>query len=197
MKRLSGRVYGSTLLWLGFFLVLVATAARVYGEFVQRWRKHQGVALGMTVVILLDPQFECHAPFPPGMKDLVDSTVWIDFWNGRGAAHTRKLEHCIQNRDDICCCGFIVAEVLQGIRDWSQFSAARRQFENLIYLNRTEVVSGDQTQAMKNRREIAFSPPRNKGLRRFAQRGISGIPPTGSVSHRSSRRAKNNPRKER
>ena len=68
------------------------------------------------------------------MRLLVDSTVWIDFFAGRKTAQTEKLEQRIQNRDDICCCGFVLAEVLQGIRDERQFVAVKRQFENLIYL---------------------------------------------------------------
>jgi predicted nucleic acid-binding protein len=68
------------------------------------------------------------------MKILVDSTVWIDFLNGRDTAQTQKLEKCIQNHNDLCCCGFIIAEVLQGIREEKQFVSTRRQFENLIYL---------------------------------------------------------------
>jgi predicted nucleic acid-binding protein len=68
------------------------------------------------------------------MRLLVDSTVWIDFINGRDTAQTEKLERHIQNRDDLCCCGFILAEVLQGIRDEKQFVATKHQFENLIYL---------------------------------------------------------------
>lgn len=68
------------------------------------------------------------------MRLLVDSTVWIDFFGGKKTAQTEKLAQCVQNHDDICCCGFVVAEVLQGIRDEKQFVAVKRQFENLIYL---------------------------------------------------------------
>jgi predicted nucleic acid-binding protein len=69
------------------------------------------------------------------MKVLVDSTVWIDFFDGRDTAQTEKLELCIRDRDDLCCCGFVVAEVLQGIREEKQFTTTRQQFENLIYLD--------------------------------------------------------------
>ena len=69
------------------------------------------------------------------MKVLVDSTVWIDFLAGRKTAPVGKLEHCLQNRDDLCVCGFVLAEVLQGIRDEQQYVAVKRQFENLIYLD--------------------------------------------------------------
>ena len=68
------------------------------------------------------------------MRVLVDSTVWIDFLNGRETGQTGKLEQRIRNRDDICCCGFVLAEVLQGVRDEKQFVSVKRRFENLIYL---------------------------------------------------------------
>src|SRR5258707_965691 len=68
------------------------------------------------------------------MRVLVDSTVWIDFLGGKKTAQTEKLNQCVQNRDDLCCCGFVLAEVLQGICDEKQFVAVKRQFENLIYL---------------------------------------------------------------
>jgi len=68
------------------------------------------------------------------MNVLVDTSVWIDFLNRRETPLTQTLERCIRNRDDLCCCGFILTEVLQGIRDEKQYTATRQQFENLIYL---------------------------------------------------------------
>lgn len=68
------------------------------------------------------------------MKVLVDSTVFIDFFNGRETAQTTTLEQCFKNHDEICYCGFVLMEVLQGIRDGRQLTAASRQFENLTYL---------------------------------------------------------------
>jgi hypothetical protein len=68
------------------------------------------------------------------MRLLVDSTVWIDFFHGKETAQTEKIEQRIQNRDDICCCGFILVEVLQGIREEKEYVAVKRHFENLIYL---------------------------------------------------------------
>ena len=68
------------------------------------------------------------------MRVLIDSTVLIDFFSGRETAQTGRLEQCFQNRDEICHCGFVLAEVLQGIRDEKQLVIVKRQFENLIYL---------------------------------------------------------------
>ena len=68
------------------------------------------------------------------MRLLVDSTVLIDFFSGRETAQTAKLEQCFQNRDEICHCGFVLLEVLQGIRDEKELIAVKQQFENLVYL---------------------------------------------------------------
>jgi hypothetical protein len=68
------------------------------------------------------------------MKILVDSTVWIDFLNARQTEQTQKFKQCIRNYDAICLCGFVLVEVLQGIRDGKQLIAAEQQFENLTYL---------------------------------------------------------------
>ena len=68
------------------------------------------------------------------MKLLVDSTVFIDFFGGRETEQVATLEECFQNSDDVCYCGFVLAEVLQGIRDEQEFVATKRLFEELLYL---------------------------------------------------------------
>jgi thiol:disulfide interchange protein DsbD len=45
--------YGKNVLWLGVFLVIVAFAAWIFGEFVQRGRKRKGVAFGIVLILLL------------------------------------------------------------------------------------------------------------------------------------------------
>jgi thiol:disulfide interchange protein/DsbC/DsbD-like thiol-disulfide interchange protein len=45
--------YGKNVLWLGVFLVLVAFAAWVFGEFVQRGRVGKGIALVIVLILLV------------------------------------------------------------------------------------------------------------------------------------------------
>jgi len=47
---------------------------------------------------------------------LVDTTVWIDFFADRSEPHVAALQELIENEEDLCLCGVILAEVLQGIR---------------------------------------------------------------------------------
>ena len=68
------------------------------------------------------------------MKLLVDSTVWIDFFGGRKTSQTDKLKAAVAARYDLCVCGCVCLEVLQGIREEKQYGAVKRHFENLIYL---------------------------------------------------------------
>jgi thiol:disulfide interchange protein DsbD len=44
--------YGARVFWLGVFLVVVAFAAWIFGEFVQRGRKRRGVAFAIVLILL-------------------------------------------------------------------------------------------------------------------------------------------------
>jgi predicted nucleic acid-binding protein len=68
------------------------------------------------------------------MMVLVDTTVWIDFLSARSYPHVNTLENLIFNREDLCLCGIVLTEVLQGIREDSQFRRTRHLFGNLIFL---------------------------------------------------------------
>ena len=65
---------------------------------------------------------------------IVDTTVWIDFFAARSAPHVAILETLIEEREDICICGIILSEVLQGIRKESEFRKTRDLFNSLIFL---------------------------------------------------------------
>lgn len=45
--------YGSRVFWLGIFLVMVAFAAWIFGQFIQRGTKRKGVALGLVLLLLI------------------------------------------------------------------------------------------------------------------------------------------------
>lgn len=68
------------------------------------------------------------------MMVLVDTTAWIDFFGARSSVHVTALEDLIRNREDICICGIILTEVLQGIRDNTEFKKTRDLFNNLLFL---------------------------------------------------------------
>ncbi|MBN1834058.1 MAG: PIN domain nuclease [Deltaproteobacteria bacterium] len=65
---------------------------------------------------------------------LVDTTVWIDFLSARPYPQVKTLENLIFNREDLCLCGIVLTEVLQGIREDSEFRRTRDLLGNLIFL---------------------------------------------------------------
>ena len=68
------------------------------------------------------------------MMVLIDTTVWINFFSANLNPHVKTLEKLIIDREDICVCGVVLTEVLQGIRDDSEFKKTQSLFFNLIFL---------------------------------------------------------------
>jgi predicted nucleic acid-binding protein len=68
---------------------------------------------------------------------VVDTSVWIDLFANRGSPQVRVLESLIERREDICVCGIILTEVLQGIRDEKEYSDTKSMLANLIFLPMT------------------------------------------------------------
>jgi predicted nucleic acid-binding protein len=65
---------------------------------------------------------------------LVDTTVWIDYFASRSTIQAVTLEQLINDRKDLCICGIILTEVLQGIRKDSDFIKIHAIFNNLLFL---------------------------------------------------------------
>jgi predicted nucleic acid-binding protein len=68
------------------------------------------------------------------MMVLIDTTVWIDFFAGRRLPHVTALERLIKGKEDICICGIILTEVLQGIREDNEFRKTKELFNTMIFL---------------------------------------------------------------
>ena len=65
---------------------------------------------------------------------LVDTSVWIDFFAAKTAAHVVVLESLLAQTVDVCLCGIVLSEVLQGIADEKEFKETKRLFDALIFL---------------------------------------------------------------
>jgi thiol:disulfide interchange protein DsbD len=92
--------YGRRSLWLGLFLVILALAAWIYGEFVQRGRTHRG--LGMAAALLLfvggylytvEGQLQWRSPVPEpalagSLKEGPDGIDW-QRWSPAAVAQAR------------------------------------------------------------------------------------------------------------
>lgn len=68
---------------------------------------------------------------------LVDTTVWIDVFAGHNTAQVAILETLIQEREDICLCGVILTEVLQGIRNDKEYKRTESALSDLIFFPMT------------------------------------------------------------
>jgi len=65
---------------------------------------------------------------------LVDTTVWVDFFAGRPAPHVAFLESALEQDEDVCTCGVILTEILQGIRNDAQFKKTSAHLDTLLFL---------------------------------------------------------------
>ena len=65
---------------------------------------------------------------------LVDTTVWIDFFKGRDTPEVRRVERLLGENENICICGVILTEILQGIREDKDYAAVSAGLDSLIYL---------------------------------------------------------------
>ncbi|MBI3881535.1 MAG: thioredoxin family protein [Verrucomicrobia bacterium] len=90
--------FGRQVFWLGIFLVLLAMAAWVWGEFVQRGRKHKGWAMFISVALLisgyvfiLEKQLHWRAPAPVragGIEQTPGGIAW-EPWSAETVAKAR------------------------------------------------------------------------------------------------------------
>jgi predicted nucleic acid-binding protein len=65
---------------------------------------------------------------------LVDTTVWIDFFADSNEPSVTALQQLIENDEDLCLCGIILAEVLQGIRSDADYIKTKGYLNDLIFL---------------------------------------------------------------
>ncbi len=65
---------------------------------------------------------------------LVDTSVWIDYFRGVDSPEARRLASDIAGDEDVCICGMILTEILQGIKSESQYGTVKRSLEALLYL---------------------------------------------------------------
>ncbi|HIJ64318.1 MAG TPA: PIN domain nuclease [Candidatus Hydrogenedentes bacterium] len=68
---------------------------------------------------------------------LVDTSTWIDFFAKRRSPHVETLISSIKDSEDICICGIILTEILQGIRDDTQHRKTKTYLGELIFLPMT------------------------------------------------------------
>ena len=85
---------------------------------------------------------------------LIDTTVWIDFFAGKQTPQVETLELLICEGQDICICGLVLTEVLQGVREDKQYKKIKGYFENLLFLPMTQtmhILSADMYRSLRKK----------------------------------------------
>jgi predicted nucleic acid-binding protein len=68
----------------------------------------------------------------------VDTSVWVDFFNGHRAAEAEALARLIADEVDLLTCGVVATEVLQGIRRRRSLEVVTEQFVQMEWLTPQE-----------------------------------------------------------
>lgn len=66
---------------------------------------------------------------------LVDTSLWIDFFQHPVSPEADRLEDLIKEHNRAVLCGIILQEVLQGIRDNKSYTATKERLTKLPYLD--------------------------------------------------------------
>jgi len=86
---------------------------------------------------------------------LVDTSVWIDFFNGHPSPEAETLVGAIDREEDIYTCGVVMAEFLQGISAPRTMKRLERYFLDMSYVAprepETYLDSADLFRALRRR----------------------------------------------
>lgn len=68
------------------------------------------------------------------MRVLVDTSAWVEFFNGTDSPESEAITTLLQGDDDVCTCGVVVAELLQGLRRDQQRKRIEEFFGEMTFL---------------------------------------------------------------
>lgn len=71
---------------------------------------------------------------------IVDTSIWIDFFQKSESTHQRKLENLIRDNNRAVICGIILQEILQGIRDHQSYEITKQRLMRLPFINTNKEV---------------------------------------------------------
>ncbi len=92
---------------------------------------------------------------------LVDTTVWIDLFAAKSTPEVNELERLLNEGEDICTCGIILTEVLQGIREDEDYQRTLSRFNTFLFLpmNRQAFVRAAELYRSLRRRGVTIRKP--------------------------------------
>ncbi len=68
---------------------------------------------------------------------LVDTSVWIDYFRADFSAQAGYLRKLLETEEDICICGIVVTEILQGIVSEGEYRSVKASLSSLVFLPMT------------------------------------------------------------
>ncbi len=92
---------------------------------------------------------------------VVDTTVWIDFFTAKSTPEVAELERLLNEGEDICTCGIILTEVLQGIRKDEDYQRTLSRFNSFLFLpmNRQVFIRAAELYRSLRRRGVTIRKP--------------------------------------
>jgi len=72
------------------------------------------------------------------VRVLVDTSAWVDFFNGHPSPEAEALTRLIRDEADVLTCGLIVAEVLQGLWQAKSLAQIEQHFLDMEWLSPRE-----------------------------------------------------------
>jgi predicted nucleic acid-binding protein len=66
---------------------------------------------------------------------LVDTSIWIDFFQRPASPYIEKLESLIRDNNRAVICGIILQEILQGIKDDRSYTLAKERLSVFPFIN--------------------------------------------------------------
>ena len=75
------------------------------------------------------------------MRVLVDTSAWVEFFNGTDSLESHAIAMLLQGDDDVCTCGVVVAELLQGLRRDQERKQIERFFGEMTFLDASGIAT--------------------------------------------------------
>jgi len=82
----------------------------------------------------MERRFDPNAVHAGSFVILIDTSVFIDFFTGKHTKQTEILVQRIESSDDICTCGLVMTETLQGVRSDKEYGTIKEILSGLLYL---------------------------------------------------------------
>ena len=93
---------------------------------------------------------------------IVDTSVWIDFFQNFDSVYQEKLEGLIKDNNRAVICGAILQEVLQGIKDNKSYEITKQRLSRLPFIdtNKETYLSASFLYKALRRKGITMPPDR-------------------------------------